>query len=142
MLTTSKTKRTTAAVLLLCAVAFSVNMDSLGESTNPYEWTMSSSVQSNEWVPILLDIKELMYDNDRYHLTVETHQGTSLPEGNSKTMGIFVHGFLVNEGVPSYRIHLEDHGSSLPVERGKHETDALWQKRLNRMTLTLETRDE
>jgi hypothetical protein len=144
MITSSRPRRMLAATLVTAAIGFGVYMNHVGQLTNPFQWEIayqsdvvfaSTSVQRD----LVDEIAWRILANPDYRVVIHAHQGTSLPEGTSQKWGETLKAYLVQHGIDPAVVYVEDHGVAMVTPRGQHETNALWQKRLNRIEVELTT---
>lgn len=87
------------------------------------------------------DVVTLMNSNQNYHLSVIGHTGTRGPDDTNMELSLQRSTRVIKDlermGIARNRMEGVGRGETDTLPQGKHETDTLWQKRLDRVELEL-----
>ena len=128
--------------LFAIALVFGIWMNHIGVVNMTHTFVVNfqnGTTPTSDYIGTKKEIVALMKANDKYTISIETHTGTRGPDVSNMELSERRRDFMIKEfRAFKDRVSGEAFGETQPVPRTAHETDTLWQKRLNRAEITVE----
>lgn len=126
---------------IIAALALGVVADGMGDASEDWTTTVkfrtASAPAISDYQGVIEDIVAKAETNDDYQIVLIGHTGTRGPDAANLAMGMRraekMGRDLKLAGIAADRIIVLSRGEGETLAQEPHETDALWQKRLNRV---------